>query len=431
MSEAKADKASSRCFRLVCADWEWELVEALLCQEGYQFRKLQGIPWARELLSGPKALGSSLAAEFGLIYIQDKASLLPPWCLDPAPGSRILDLCASPGGKSGFLAQLTGPQGLVLANEPGGRRFELLRRNMAQLNLPQVICSAWEGQKLPLPDERWPGILLDAPCSGWGTADKHPRVLKLWQGKKLTPLLKLQQELLSVAGRLLAPGGSLLYSTCTTNVEENEAQALWAAEKLGLELEVLSEPPGFALDELQDPAARGCLRINGPGSGCQSFFLARLRKPETSSGPADQGQGAYFAEAAASCELEPGLEDFPGSLHRLPQGRIRLKGERVFFQPLQATEALPEQLADQGLYLGRKKGSGLRFWPRARLLLPSAEKQAQDVWHVEQLQSLQQLLSGQSLPCKSTQKQLGLYWRDLPLGWLTVKGGRVLWTDKG
>ncbi|MGM0424184.1 MAG: RsmB/NOP family class I SAM-dependent RNA methyltransferase [Thermodesulfobacteriota bacterium] len=417
----------SRFFRLVCADFEVQLVEDLLQQEGYRFCPVQGIPWARELLYQPRALGSSLAAEFGLIYIQDKSSLLPPWYLAPSPSSRVLDLCASPGGKSGFLAQLVGPQGLVLANEPGGRRFELLRRNMSRLNLPQVVCSAWEAQELPLPGEDWPGVLLDVPCSGWGTADKHPRVLKLWKGNRLKPLLKLQQGLLSAAGRFLAPGGSLLYSTCTTNVQENEEQVLWAAENLGLQIEGLSALSGFVPDRLQEPQARGCLRINGSRSGAQSFFLARLAKP----GPALGQQGSSgYADARASgagCALDPGLEEFPGSLSRLPQGRLSLEGERIFFQP-----ELASQLPGQGLYLGRKLKAGIRLWSRSRLLLPLPwDREQGEVWQVDEVQSLHQLLSGQSLPCSSKQKQLPLYWQELPLGWLTVKGGRVLWTEKG
>lgn len=422
----------SRFFRLVCEEPEVDLVEDLLQQEGYRFCEVQGIPWARELLHQPRALGSSLAAEFGLIYIQDKSSLLPPWYLGPSPGSRALDLCASPGGKSSFLAQLVGKQGLVLANEPGGRRFELLRRNMSGLNLSQVVCSAWEAQGLPLPEEDWPCILLDAPCSGWGTAEKHPRVLKLWKGNKLNPLLKLQQELLRSAGKLLAPGGSLLYSTCTTNVQENEEQVLWAVQNLGLEIEILTELPGFVPDKLQDPQARGCLRINGQLSRAQSFFLARLAKPGAGQALPDSNRYDYVQHSGAGCSLDPGLEEFPGSVARLPQGRIGLKGQRVFFQPELARQFLPNEMNSQGLYLGRKAKSGIRLWPRSRLLLPpAAHRQQKDIWQVEDVAGLHQLLSGQSLPCSSRQRQLGLYWRELPLGWLTVKGGRVLWTDKG
>ncbi|MFP4213522.1 MAG: RsmB/NOP family class I SAM-dependent RNA methyltransferase [Desulfohalobiaceae bacterium] len=420
----------SRCFRLVCSDFEAELVEELLWQEGYRFRKLQGIPWARELLAQPKALGSSLAAEFGLIYIQDKSSLLPPWCLSPALGSRILDLCASPGSKSGYLAQLAGVRGLVLANEPWGRRSELLRRNMARLNLPQVVCCTWQAQELPLPGEAWSNILLDVPCSGWGTAEKHPRVLKLWQGKRLNPLLKLQQELLTAADRLLAPGGSLLYSTCTTNRQENEEQVQWAEDNLGLVPENLFQPPGFVLEEQQE--SMGCLRVDGSRSGGQSFFLARLKKPAAAQAGLEAAGVAGIQESDAACELDPGLQDFPGSLSRLPQGRIRLQGERILFQPRQASLQVPSQAAGQGLYLGRKMGSGIRLWPRARLLVPNIQQlEETEAWQTEDTSDLHRLLSGQSLPSGSSKRQLPLYWRDLALGWLTIKGGRALWSDKG
>lgn len=432
MAMAGQDKIYPRYFRLVCASFEVELVEEMLWQEGYRFSRVQGIPWARELYAGPRPLGSSLAALFGLIYIQDKASLLPAVYLDPSPGSRVLDLCASPGGKAGFLAQLNRSKGLVLANEPHGRRYELLRRNMARLNLYSVVCCAYQAQSLPLGRAGWPRILLDVPCSGWGTAEKNPRVLKLWQGKKLEPLLSLQQELLSRAFSLLAPGGSLIYSTCTTNVLENELQVLWAGEHLGLKIDPLPEFPGYAWDKLQDKKAQGCLRIDGPASGCQSFFLARLRKPASADAAAGEEEQSCAVPAAYGLDLDRDLQNFPGSLHRLPAGRIYLTGKKIYFQTSMALQNLPQEISRPGFYLGQKRKKQISLWPRARVLLPQAPdiEQGRSL-HVQELHVLHKLLAGQSLSSTGKQHQLGLYWRDLPLAWLAVKGNRILWTEKG
>ena len=106
--------------------------------------------------------------------------MLPPLALGPQPGARVLDMCASPGSKTGLLAQLTGPHGLVLGNEPNSSRLATLRRNLQQLNLLQTVTCCCPGEQLPLPDASWDLILLDPPCSGWGTTDRHPSVLKLW-----------------------------------------------------------------------------------------------------------------------------------------------------------------------------------------------------------------------------------------------------------
>ena len=95
---------AARSFRLVCPPSATPLVEALLRAQGYVFAPEPFSPFCRRLLAEPRPLGSSLAAFFGYIYIQDRSSMLPPLALNPAPGAAVLDMCASPGSKTGFLA---------------------------------------------------------------------------------------------------------------------------------------------------------------------------------------------------------------------------------------------------------------------------------------------------------------------------------------
>ena len=236
---------STRSFRLVCPPERIPQVEALLRAQGYDFAPEPFSPFCRRILHEPRPLGASLAAFFGYIYIQDRSSMLPPLALGLAAGESVLDVCASPGSKTGFLAQLAGPEGFVLANEPSPARLATLRANLHQCNLLQAATCSYSGDALPLSPASWRAILLDPPCSGWGTAEKHPRVLKLWQGDKLKTLVSLQQRLLRHCASLLAPGGRMVYSTCTTNEAENEAQVRFAEEELGLVRERLAPFPGF------------------------------------------------------------------------------------------------------------------------------------------------------------------------------------------
>jgi 16S rRNA (cytosine1407-C5)-methyltransferase len=204
---------------LVCRREHDSLVENLLHAQGFAFEGEDFFPPARRLLEEPFPLGTSLASLFGYIYMQDRSSMRPPLALDPPPGASVLDMCASPGSKTGLLAQLVGEQGFVLANEPNPRRLATLRQNLVRLNLLQTGTCSFPGERLPMPPASWEYIQLDPPCSGWGTEKKHPKVRALWKDDKVRPLARLQRRLLEEAARLLAPCGRLVYSTCTTNPE--------------------------------------------------------------------------------------------------------------------------------------------------------------------------------------------------------------------
>ena len=269
-----------RSFRLVCNPGQIPSVEALLSAQGFVFEPEPFSPLARRLLQEPFPLGRSLAAFWGYVYIQDRSSMLPPLALAPGEGARVLDMCASPGSKTGLLAQLVGREGLVLGNEPARPRLANLRRNLAALNLLQAVTCSWPGESLPLPDASWDAVLLDPPCSGWGTTDKNPQAIKRWQGDRLKPMLDLQRKLLTEASRLLRPGGKLVYSTCTTNVDENEGQVRFAVEGLGLEPIPLEPFPGFVFAAPELPGCEGTLRVDEGASNAQGFAAQtrRLRR---------------------------------------------------------------------------------------------------------------------------------------------------------
>jgi 16S rRNA (cytosine1407-C5)-methyltransferase len=372
---------------------------------------------ARRLLREPLPLGSSLAAAFGCLYIQDRSSMLPPLALAPPPGAAVLDLCAGPGGKTGLLAQLAGPSGFILGNEPGKPRLATLRRNLLRQGLLACATSSRPGEDLPLPDGTWRRILLDPPCSAWGTAEKNPRVLTLWRGKKIAPLIRLQRRLLAEAVRLLRPGGFLVYSTCTTNPAENEEQVLGVRAEWGLEILPLETPPGFARLPSARPEAEGCLRVGGDGQG---FFVALLRKPAAASRPEDR-PAILLPEAPLSRET---LEDPWADLAALPPGDVIRDGETLRFLPRAGRELLPPSFAWTGFPLGRG-----RINPALRSLLPdriTARKRGLPCLDLEEAQPLADLLSGKSFPVDCAEREIGLYFRDLPLCRLAVKGRRAV-----
>lgn len=463
-------EAGPRSFRLVCRDFEVPLVEDLLAVQGFRFTPEPFSPHCRRLAAEPFPLGASLAAAFGLIYIQDRSSMLPPVCLDPPPAASVLDMCASPGGKTGFLAQLVGSAGFVLGNEPTPDRLTTLRRNLCRLNLPNVATCGEADLSPFLPGECFRRILLDPPCSGWGTAAKNPRVLTLWREDKVEPLVSLQRRLMATAALLLAPGGRLLYSTCTTNTAENEDQVRRALDTLPLELVPLDPPPGTAAQPTSLP---GVLRVDPAVHGGQGFFLACLTRPSLA-GTHDGGVAApasAVAERAHAGDEKPrigrqkghgrgndghgrerrrdgarglpagrqGFEEirpgeFPGTegLHfdALGPGQACRFGDRVYFIAQGAQPFTGYGLRYKGFFLGQVKGGAFRPNARARLLLGPADSDGVSGLVLDNPAALEDLLAGRSLEAGALPKRCGLYYRTLPLGFITCKGGRALWSEK-
>lgn len=417
------DENQGRTFRFACPELEQGLARALLDGQGYAYEPEPYSPLAMRLTSEPKPLGSSLANFFGLIYIQDKSSMLPPLMLDPAPGSVALDMCASPGGKTGILALKTGPEGFVLANEPNRSRLETLRRNLDRMNAVNTGTCGFPGQDLPLIENSWPSILLDPPCSGLGTLDKHPEAIR-WQGEKAEPLVKLQKELLAHAARLLAPGGNLMYSTCTTNPAENEEQAAWALDNLPLILEPMDTPAGFSLRKSAIEGLQGTLPVDGEASNSQGFYLARFTKAGTPESPEAMqlpDKGSKLSRKDIQACADSGFD-----LDSLPPGTPLRFGDTLFHVHDHARNLVPGTFPWRGTPLGRFHKARFKPNPKVRPFLPATARTA---IHAETVQDVERLLSGQALPAPDAPYAV-LHYLGHPLCRLVVKGKRALWSER-
>ena len=425
-----------RSFRLVAAKHLEPYIHLLLKTEGYAYEPEPFAANCFRLIAEPKPLGSSWAAFFGYIYIQDRSSMLPPVVLNPEEGATVLDMCASPGSKTSFLAQLVGPSGFVLANEAQTSRLFTLRQNLERLNLIQTATSCYQGQALDLQPESLSYIALDPPCSGWGTVQKNPQVLKLWRDSKVDPLIGLQRLLLSQAAKLLAPKGLLIYSTCTTNPKENEEQILFAQHELGLEIVPINPMPGFVFES--NNIAPGTLTVNGASSKAQGFYLALLRKnasltrdQDRTNLRNDQDAPQVFAKEAlmANHKLDADQNLVPSSylehpsldFSKLPNGVLRLQKNEVFFYP---HVSLKLDIKFRPFKLGTLHGPKFTPAPRLRIL---AEKPnpATDLL-VDDLEDLAKIFAGQSLKTTLKNGNALLWWQNLPLGFVQIKAGRIL-----
>jgi 16S rRNA (cytosine967-C5)-methyltransferase len=155
----------------------------------------------------------------GWFYIQDPSALLAACKLEPQPGETILDLCAAPGGKTTFIAQLMNNQGRIVAMDNSEERLKLLEENCARLGVTCVETVSTS--HLALHTSHFDRILVDAPCSNTGVMRRRVDLRWRIQPKEIGRLCKVQRDLLRQAASQLKPGGILVYSTCSLEPEEN------------------------------------------------------------------------------------------------------------------------------------------------------------------------------------------------------------------
>lgn len=193
----------------------------LLRRRGAELTPLGWHPGAYRL-NGVERPGHTLEFQLGLFHVQEEMSLLPPVALDPQPGERVLDLCAAPGGKTAGLAVRMEDRGTLVANDVRPARLRALRSNCERLGLLNVVITPLDGTRFPLESGPFDRILLDVPCSCEGNVRSTPGAVGRGVGEPLQGRGGLQATLLGRAWKLLRPGGTLVYSTCTFAPEENE-----------------------------------------------------------------------------------------------------------------------------------------------------------------------------------------------------------------
>ena len=179
----------------------------------------------------------------GVLYAQEPSASAPAALLDVQPGMRVADLCAAPGGKTSQLAAALQGQGLLLANEFVAARADILRQNLERMGVTNAVITNEDTARLAaaMPGQ-FDRVLVDAPCSGEGMFRKEAVAAAQHNNALVAHCAELGAEILENAAALLAPGGVLVYSTCTFAPAEDEEQI--AA--------FLAKHPAFTLCDLSD-----------------------------------------------------------------------------------------------------------------------------------------------------------------------------------
>ena len=259
------------------------------CRESLPFVLEDAVPWSGGLgfyLSERPSFTADPLWHAGGYYVQEASSMLLS-CIAPLLGGEpidALDLCAAPGGKSTLLLDLLPRGSALVSNEIMRARAQILTENIQKWGSASSIVTSAEPQMLGRLREAFDLILVDAPCSGEGMFRKEEEARRQWTPGLVESCARQQREILDDIWPALAPGGLMVYSTCTFNRQEDEDMLAYLVEELG------AEP--VALPELPEPitpsplSSYPCYRMMPHRLRGEGLFMAVVRKPDVELGSA-------------------------------------------------------------------------------------------------------------------------------------------------
>jgi NOL1/NOP2/sun family putative RNA methylase len=259
------------------------------------------VPWCSSgYYVDDKVSGNDSYSHAGVFYQQEPSAMLPAEIIAVEPGEFVLDLCAAPGGKTTRIAEMLQGEGLLIANDISSDRCRALLRNLERMGIADAVILNETPERLA---DRFAGffdkILIDAPCSGEGMFRRDPSAVKSWERYGVETTTKMQRDILIQADRMLAEGGSIVYSTCTFSEEENEKMAEWfLSECTGYELVVHTEVPSVSFSSVAGNP-KGAMRIWPHRSRGEGHFCVHFHK---------NGVLRTRSEEEAKLQIVPGVE---------------------------------------------------------------------------------------------------------------------------
>ncbi|NTV92163.1 MAG: 16S rRNA (cytosine(967)-C(5))-methyltransferase [Chlorobiaceae bacterium] len=213
----------------------------------------------------------------GKLTVQNPTQGLACLLLNPEPESRVIDLCAAPGGKATFLAELMQNRGSIIAVDRSNEKLEKTRQHAEALGITIITTISADARSF-VPEKIAEAVLLDAPCTGTGVLQKRAELRWRLSVKMLQELVTLQRELLDHAASILPVNGILLYATCSIEPEENELQIeafLRRHPEFSIDTSFGSLPEPFRMSVAQKGSI---LTLPGEHPGFDGGFAQRLRK---------------------------------------------------------------------------------------------------------------------------------------------------------
>lgn len=249
-------------------------VEEAMQAAGLVVQRMPPLPQTLRLTGSVGPIRDLPGFETGWWVVQDSSAQLVSHVLDPQPGETVIDACAAPGGKTTHMAELMGDQGVVWGCDRYPSRLKKLEANAQRLGLHSIQICAQDSRHLPQFADKADRVLLDAPCSGLGTLNRHADARWRQTPTHVQELSVLQEELLLQAATWVKPNGVLIYSTCTLHPAENEQ----------LLERFLGTHPTWHLDRIRPDeigasfaTPSGWIKVWPHHQQMDGFFMVRLR----------------------------------------------------------------------------------------------------------------------------------------------------------
>lgn len=249
---------------------------------------------ARMVAAAERRRSISDTEEFktGQIYVQEFSSMIPPIILNPQKGEKIMDMASAPGSKTTQIADMVGDESELVAMEKHPIRIKILEHNIELQGYKNIRVIQGNGIKFdrrnPQYTEYFDRILADVPCSTEGSINiTNPKSYKFWNIHKRKDMSRIQKGILMSGIRMLKPGGTLVYSTCTYGMEENELVLDWLLKKMPelkierIDLKLQNTLPGIAKFEGKplNTKVKNAVRVL-PNELFSGFFVAKIVKPK-------------------------------------------------------------------------------------------------------------------------------------------------------
>ena len=308
------------------------------------------VPWCADgfLLAGRPSFTFDSDFHAGAYYVQEAASQFVGCLLQgvPTSGARILDLCAAPGGKTTLYASLVGRGGLVVANEIDRRRASVLADNVRKWGTGNVVVTTCEPHAVCDCEAWFDVVAVDAPCSGEGMFRKDPAARGEWSENNVRQCAARQDDILREAWRALRPGGTLIYSTCTFNRDEDEGSLermlAWAGDEVAAPYPVDVDPAWGIVEGEVGPFRT--FRFFPHRTVGEGFFAAVARKAPNAPGRQRLPKGRRSMVAPADRASAGELRRWIREPDRMVFGTVAGTGYAWYEEQAEAVKTLSEAL---------------------------------------------------------------------------------------